>query len=63
MEKLLDKKEVAEILGVRQKTLERWVQERRIPYVKLTPKCIRFYPADIRAFVEKKVVRPGLPLR
>jgi excisionase family DNA binding protein len=59
MEKLMDKIEVADILAVKVKTLERWVQENRIPHVRLTPKCVRFIPSDIRAFLEKLGAKPG----
>jgi excisionase family DNA binding protein len=60
MEKLLDKGEVSEMLGVKIRTLDRWVYEKRIPYIRLTGKSVRFVPSDIRAFLEKRMVKPGL---
>jgi excisionase family DNA binding protein len=58
MEKLMDKKELAEVLGVTVKTIDKWVSERRLPFVRITGKCVRFIPSEIQAYFVKKETLP-----
>lgn len=52
MEKLLNLSETAEILGIKRPTLYNWVNERRIPFVKVG-RLVKFDPKDLREFIEK----------
>jgi len=52
MEKLLNLSETAEILGLKRPTLYNWVNERRIPFVKVG-RLVKFDPKDLREFIEK----------
>jgi excisionase family DNA binding protein len=50
---LLDIDEVAERLGVRPRTVQRWHQAGRIPTVRITNKVIRFSWPDVVAALKK----------
>ena len=56
-ERFLTKREVAEMLQVTLRTIERWVEAGILPYVKLGRKqqsLIRFIPDDIRKLKEER---------
>jgi predicted DNA-binding transcriptional regulator AlpA len=59
VEKLLNKKEIAEALGVSVKAIDKWVCEQKIPYIKISQKCVRFVPEQIRAFLNKHRITPA----
>jgi excisionase family DNA binding protein len=59
MDKLLNKKEVASLLGVSVKAIDKWVGEQRIPFLRLSRKCIRFRPSEIQSYLNKLKVKPG----
>ena len=48
MEKLLKKKAVADAFGVTIKAGDKWVCAKKIPYIKISGKCVRFRPALFR---------------
>lgn len=58
MEKLMNKKEVALTLGVSVKAIDKWLGEGRLPYIRLSRKCIRFNPSEIQSFLKNLKVRP-----
>ena len=58
MERLLNKREVAEAFGVTVKAIDKWVCEKKIPYLKLSKKCVRFIPSEIRAYINKLRIKP-----
>ena len=58
MEKLLNKQEVAETFGVTVKAIDKWVCEKKIPYLKLSQKCVRFIPSEIRSYINHHRVKP-----
>ena len=60
MEKLMNKQQVAEAFGLTVKAIDKWVCEKRIPFVKLSKKCVRFVPSDIQAFVDQLRMGPTL---
>ncbi|TDW96417.1 helix-turn-helix transcriptional regulator [Dinghuibacter silviterrae] len=62
MEKLLNKKEIAEVLGVSVKAIDKWVCERRIPFIKLSQKCVRFVPSQMRMYLNKFRIKPVKPI-
>ncbi len=41
---LLKRREIAARYGVGTRTVDRWVKERRIPYIRIGPRCVRFCP-------------------
>jgi RNA polymerase sigma factor (sigma-70 family) len=56
LERLLDKREAAHYLGVAPRTLDCYLQRRKIPFYKLghgRTACIRFKRADLEASLEK----------
>jgi predicted DNA-binding transcriptional regulator AlpA len=58
MEKLMDKKGVARAFGVTVKAVDKWVSDKKLPYIKISPKCVRFRPSAIRAYLNSRTVRP-----
>ncbi|KPJ58517.1 MAG: hypothetical protein AMJ46_14060 [Latescibacteria bacterium DG_63] len=54
---LLNKRQVADCLGVELYTMDAWVSQRRIPYIKLG-RSVRFDPSEIEAWLEEKKVEP-----
>ena len=57
MEKLLTTREVAEILGIKHRTLYRWMQTGifDITPVRISPKAVRFRESDVKAWIESRV--------
>jgi len=53
---LLTIDDVSELTGLSQGTLYHWVSQRRIPFVKLSPRCIRFRRSDLETWLDEKVV-------
>jgi len=45
---ILDKKEVAALLGVSPRTIDKWVAQRKIPYLQITQRTIRFEEQAVR---------------
>lgn len=57
MEKLLNKKEAAELLGYSVHGITRMIMEKRIPYIKmddLKGSAVRFDPVEIRRWLRNK---------
>jgi len=55
MQSLLTACEVAEMLKVRPKR----VYELGIPFVRLSPRCKRWEPNEVRSWIEKRARPPG----
>ena len=53
---LLDKKDVATLLSISVKTVDRMVAERQIPVVRIGSKIIRFHPQQVDRWIEKRTV-------
>jgi len=58
MERLLTKKDVLEMLGIKQSTLYTWVHQKKIPFVKLGRRTLRFREGDILEWIADKAIRP-----
>ena len=60
--RLLDTAEVAALLGVSRRTVEKWVGQKRIPYVKLGTagrgSLLRFRSDSITAWIAAQEVQP-----
>ena len=54
----MNKKDVAVAFGVTVKAVDKWVCERKIPYIKVSPKCVRFRPSAIQGYLNTRTVRP-----
>ncbi len=55
---LLTYGQTAQLLGVAQTTLRRWVMERRIPFIKLG-RSVRFNPAEIDQWLVDQSIPVG----
>ena len=53
---LVDKHGIAEILGVKPRTIAGWVNKRSIPFIKISRKVIRF---DVAKVLDAKTVNPS----
>lgn len=58
MEKLLTKKEVMEMLGIKESTLYAWVHQNRLPFLKLGKRLLRFREKDILEWIADKASHP-----
>jgi excisionase family DNA binding protein len=55
---LLTVEEIAHLTGFSVGTLYHWVSQKRIPVVRISPRCIRFLKSAIEQWIEGQVVRP-----
>lgn len=53
---LLSPVEAAKALGIKLSTIRAWILHRRIPFVKLGGKLIKFRRADIEKFITARLV-------
>jgi len=53
---LLTVREVAALTGFSEGTLRHWVSQGRIPFVRISARCVRFRRTDIESWLETKVV-------
>jgi excisionase family DNA binding protein len=60
MERLIDKKEMASLLGIHERTLDNWVSMHKIPFIKLggrsTP--VKFRLSQVEEWLRTKEVKP-----
>jgi excisionase family DNA binding protein len=58
-DRLLTKQQVAAWLGIRVSTLNTWIAQRRIPYIKLAKgNLVRFKPSQIEQWLGESEVEP-----
>jgi excisionase family DNA binding protein len=54
-ERLLSVKDVAQLMGVDERTIRRWVTAGRLPApLQVGPNTVRFRPEDIEQFMERQ---------
>lgn len=53
---LLTAAEVAELTGFAEGTIRHFVSQRRIPFIRISPRCIRFRRSDIDAWLQQQLV-------
>ncbi len=53
---ILNEEQVSRLLGVQPRALREWRHDRGLPYIKITPKIIRYRRKDIDAWLDKKRV-------
>jgi excisionase family DNA binding protein len=56
--KLLTTKEVAALLGLSDETIQRWIQTRRIRYVKVGARAVRIAEEEIQRIILQGTVMP-----
>ena len=56
LQELLNVKELAKIIKVKQGTIYLWVNQRKIPHIKLGKKVL-FNPKDIAHWIDKNTVK------
>lgn len=54
---LVKKGVVARAASVSARTVEMWMLEKRIPYVRLSPRCVRFHLPSVLAALNRSTVR------
>jgi predicted DNA-binding transcriptional regulator AlpA len=57
MEKLMNKREVAAAFGVTVKAVDKWVSMKLVPFIKISRKCVRFSPYEIKKFLKERKVK------
>lgn len=57
MERLLNKKEVAQVFGVTVKAVDKWGSSRQLPFIRLSRRCVRFRPIEIKHYLDKRTVK------
>lgn len=57
MERLLDVKLTAELLGIKPVTLRLWISQKKVPYYKVG-KSIKFKPSEIETWINATRVEP-----
>ena len=59
MDKLLTKQELADWLGVKVTTVNNWIAQRRIPYIKLAAgNLVRFRQSQVETWLAESEVKP-----
>jgi excisionase family DNA binding protein len=53
---LLTAAEVAKLTGFAEGTIRHFTSERKIPYVRISARCIRFRRSDIDSWLQQKLV-------
>ena len=54
MERLLDIREVSEMLGVKKATIYSWTSQNKIPHVKLSKRLLKFREKEIKDWITEK---------
>ena len=57
---LLNKRQVADLLGVSIWAIDSWVSQRKIPFIKLG-RCVRFDLSEIEPWLARQKVSPEYP--
>lgn len=62
-EEIMNKRQLSEMLHVSQRTVERWIVERRVPHIRLpsrgTRSEVRFLRSTILAWLKRSEVKPA----
>jgi excisionase family DNA binding protein len=57
-ETIINHQEACKILGIKPRTLRKWVQHKKVPFIKYSQRNIKFKLADLLAWQEKKTFEP-----
>jgi len=55
---LLKTKEVCELLRINKQTLFNLIRKGKIPYIKLSDRCLRFTKDEVIAYLKKNTITP-----
>ena len=55
---LLTVPEAAALTGFSEGTLRHRISQRRIPFIRISPRCVRLRVGDIEGWISDKVVKP-----
>jgi excisionase family DNA binding protein len=55
---LLNYVQVAEMLNIPKGTIYSWVSTKRIPHIRLSPRCVRFSADDLTTWLSERQVNP-----
>jgi excisionase family DNA binding protein len=58
MSEIINSQQAAELLGIKQRTLRKWVKNNKIPYVRYSVHNIRFNVTDLLEWQELKSFTP-----
>jgi excisionase family DNA binding protein len=58
-QRALDVRGAAHYLGVSPRQIRRWVAMGAIPFTKMGPRALRFYPDELDAWVDARTHRPS----
>jgi hypothetical protein len=58
-ETLTDTKGVAKLAVVLQRTVQNWVAQKKIPVIRISPRCVRFDKRAVAAAIAKFIVKEG----
>jgi len=59
LKKYLNVKELSRLTGLKQSTIYQWVNQRKIPYIKLGKKVL-FDPDKINKWIDENTVKVGI---
>jgi excisionase family DNA binding protein len=54
---LVDKFVIARVFGVSPRTIENWVAQRKIPFLRIGRRTMKFKIADVRRALDRKTVK------
>ena len=54
----MDKQELASFLGISRYTVDAWVSQKRIPFIKIGGKLVKFDMNDVNQWLEQQKVCP-----
>ena len=52
---------IALVCGVKVKTIRKWTGQQKIPFVRLSPRCVRYDIAAVREWMATRSVKPLTP--
>jgi hypothetical protein len=56
---LVNKEVVASATGTCERTVENWMRQKRIPFVRISARCVRFNLAEVLAALSRFTVKPA----
>jgi len=56
---LLTAAEVAELTGFSEGTIRHWTSQRKIPFLRISGRCVRYSRRDIESWLAEKLVPPA----
>jgi excisionase family DNA binding protein len=52
--KLVDTETLAQILGLNRRTIEGWIRKRKLPFIRVSKRCVRFRLRDVFKALEDR---------